>query len=291
VYIHNLNERHSATIAGALVKEPANRIPTCAVLKDVLSGKKSWKVNPIAEKFYQNEAKDYPDNTETTLPIPKKTPPARAPSLEELHTVISPVDSEQAIEEKAKKHRAGSSPLLKWIGSLAVISIAFLVFFSEQENTPARAEYSEATTPTEKTETDQSSLTQTATKTERKNTNSSTTTQVKSKPKTQVKSKSKSKTKRTVKTRTKQKTTQTQSKTKVKSEDSPTKTTMARLSFSGAKSIRLQGARGSYRAGSIPPGTYTIYAVFDSKEIKVGQVTLHEGEKRHLTCNAMYRCE
>jgi hypothetical protein len=58
----------------------------------------------------------------------------------------------------------------------------------------------------------------------------------------------------------------------------------------GAKSVDLSGRAGTFGAGRVPAGTYTIKAVFGHDDAVVaGEVTVVAGETVTLVCNERFK--
>ncbi|MEC8424546.1 MAG: hypothetical protein VX000_12270, partial [Myxococcota bacterium] len=66
------------------------------------------------------------------------------------------------------------------------------------------------------------------------------------------------------------------------------------LSIGGdAAAVRLVGATGSFGAGTVPPGTYTLMVEFDAgtPPVPQGSITVPAGGKVQVTCKASFlRC-
>jgi hypothetical protein len=68
---------------------------------------------------------------------------------------------------------------------------------------------------------------------------------------------------------------------------------MGRVVVDGATSVELVGKSGTYPAGRVPAGTYSIRAVFgEDAPVSAGTVTVGSGETVTLSCNARFkRCK
>jgi hypothetical protein len=66
-----------------------------------------------------------------------------------------------------------------------------------------------------------------------------------------------------------------------------------RVIVEGATSVQLVGPSATYPAGRVPPGTYTIQAVFgEDAPVNAGTVTVEAGDTVSLSCNARFkRCK
>jgi hypothetical protein len=58
----------------------------------------------------------------------------------------------------------------------------------------------------------------------------------------------------------------------------------------GAKSVELSGRSGTFPAGRVPAGTYTVKAVFGhDAPVVAGEVTVVAGETVTLVCNERFK--
>ena len=60
----------------------------------------------------------------------------------------------------------------------------------------------------------------------------------------------------------------------------------ARIGFTGADGIRLTSDAGSFGSGTVPAGTYKVWARFGAREVSAGSVRVTAGERITLKCDA-----
>ena len=65
----------------------------------------------------------------------------------------------------------------------------------------------------------------------------------------------------------------------------PRRVPMATVTYVGADAIRLVGRRGTFPAGQVPPGRYTVEATFGSVTLKAATLVVRPGETWDLRCD------
>ncbi|MEC7984151.1 MAG: serine/threonine-protein kinase [Myxococcota bacterium] len=295
-YIKDLPERYCTAIDGALEKDRHLRIPDSQTLRNVLLGEMSWDSQPSyslsgveeldatipVSRTQKSASVEHMHDDETHLI--QKTPP-KTQTLPP-KSISQPPENRSSNATTSQNSGQTSSARRIAIPLTALVAILFVVFVYDipsrivplqESDTSNRKE--ERPAPTQERNHINPPKFQTApkiqTKTQKTKTAKSTKTKTKAKKKKQPK--------RSIE----KKTTEKQNETKT--QKTKTKTTAiaatAYVSFEGADHLFLKGDNGQFSTGDVPVGYYTVYAVFDSRQIKVSAIQLQKGQVKHFKCN------
>ena len=301
LHVSNLERRHLAAIYGALEKIPEKRIQDCEMFRSVLRGEKWWKI-PLVED--RTETTSILGDSDATEPIQRTiiSPPSIAHSTE---TITRSKATERSLAETKPQKTVvyeplQSNPSRRWnsiwfVGLLVTVVVALLVVVSFVVLEEKAGETEEMATEHHDIEQEivlsDESKSQTVEKTKATETQKkrvSTTKNRKSKGQIEIEialnpsKKEKKKEEIRKKAEEAKKAEETQKKEK--------KQIFADVSFEGADALWLQKNGEKYPAGKVPEGTYTVYARFGSAELSVRQISLKAGEKRHIRCTPLRKC-
>lgn len=267
-----LPQRLEAAILGCLVVDREARIPSCAVLREIIAGKSSW------------------DAPYSLVPAPAMPPvTAAAPALQSggRETLVQPVVAQTL---PASPNRTGLIPLVAavFFGVLVLgiggvlLAVSLLRWGGSEPESPTVA------TVTEPAPTALDPVA-TSTSTPTSEPIASATPVAMSRPKSATTSEKRlSQPAVTEPTPQPVATAPTTAVAAKSSEESAPE--MGMVTFEGARSVTLESAsKKRLPAGRVPVGRYTIHATFDGgRTVPAGEVTVRGGAAVHLKCDGVF---